>query len=315
MEITRHPFSLHRNVGAQVRSLVNWLGCAVGGSQHEPVVARAPGARGLPRAIAGNGDRPPRAAGHYACRAGERNQLTRLRFRRHASAYPSASSGAVASAPFALAEPRRISGLEFRDAFIVGVEVESRIANAIYKNHYFDWYITGTTRPFGAAAAVGMALGLNEERMTWALGIAANEGRGCARWPAPWRKVWCMGVRGRTGSMPHCLRRKASRAASKRSRARAALPKLSAASRTSPACCTAGRYLEDQAEQLQAARVRSGAFQYAFEVRSAHTPKMKPWRTVYNPWRSGTARQSRIGRFPLNSRAPSGSSSPGFDGS
>jgi 2-methylcitrate dehydratase PrpD len=40
------------------------------------------------------------------------------------------------------------------------------------------WHITGTAGVFGAAAAVGRALGLTGEQMTWALGIAATQSSG-----------------------------------------------------------------------------------------------------------------------------------------
>jgi 2-methylcitrate dehydratase PrpD len=54
--------------------------------------------------------------------------------------------------------------------------VECRIGNAVYPAHYeVGWHITGTTGPFGAAAAVGKLLGLNEQQMVWALGIAASQ--------------------------------------------------------------------------------------------------------------------------------------------
>ena len=35
--------------------------------------------------------------------------------------------------------------------------------------------ITGTTGVFGAAAAIGRVLGLDEQRMTWAMGLAATQ--------------------------------------------------------------------------------------------------------------------------------------------
>jgi len=54
--------------------------------------------------------------------------------------------------------------------------VECRIANAVYPQHYdIGWHITGTVGPFGAAAAAGKVLGLSEQQMVWALGIAATQ--------------------------------------------------------------------------------------------------------------------------------------------
>jgi 2-methylcitrate dehydratase PrpD len=88
-------------------------------------------------------------------------------------------SGPVASAIFALAEYKPVSGADLLHAFILGVEVECRIGNAVYPNHYdVGWHITGTTGVFGAAAAAGKLLGLSEQQMTWALGIAGTQSSG-----------------------------------------------------------------------------------------------------------------------------------------
>jgi 2-methylcitrate dehydratase PrpD len=72
-----------------------------------------------------------------------------------------------------------MSGADFMHAFILGVEAECRIGNAVYPSHYdVGWHITGTAGVFGAAAAVGRVLGLNAQQMTWALGIAATQSAG-----------------------------------------------------------------------------------------------------------------------------------------
>jgi len=59
---------------------------------------------------------------------------------------------------------------------VLGAEVECRIGNAVYPAHYDrGWHITGTTGAFGAAAACGRLLGLSEQQMRWALGLAATQ--------------------------------------------------------------------------------------------------------------------------------------------
>jgi 2-methylcitrate dehydratase PrpD len=88
-------------------------------------------------------------------------------------------SGPVASALFALAEYRPVSGAELLHAFILGVEAECRIGNAVYPDHYDrGWHITGTAGVFGAAAAAGRILNLSEQQMVWALGIAGTQSSG-----------------------------------------------------------------------------------------------------------------------------------------
>src|SRR5436190_659145 len=59
---------------------------------------------------------------------------------------------------------------------VLGIEVECRIGNAVYPAHYDrGWHITGTAGVFGAAAASGRVLGLSEQQMVWAFGLAATQ--------------------------------------------------------------------------------------------------------------------------------------------
>jgi 2-methylcitrate dehydratase PrpD len=85
-------------------------------------------------------------------------------------------AGPVASAILALAEVRPTTGRDFLNALVLGVEAECRIGNAVYPAHYdVGWHITGTTGVFGAAAAAGKLLGLDEQRLLWAFGLAATQ--------------------------------------------------------------------------------------------------------------------------------------------
>jgi 2-methylcitrate dehydratase PrpD len=85
----------------------------------------------------------------------------------------------VASALFAYASANPVSGRDFMHAFILGLEVESRIGDAVYPAHYdAGWHITSTTGVFGAAAATGKLLGLSTAQMVWAFGLAATQAAG-----------------------------------------------------------------------------------------------------------------------------------------
>ena len=82
----------------------------------------------------------------------------------------------VVPAILALSEQRAVSGKAFLNALVLGVEVECRIGNAVYPAHYDrGWHITGTAGVFGSAAASGKLLGLSEQQMVWALGLAATQ--------------------------------------------------------------------------------------------------------------------------------------------
>ena len=94
----------------------------------------------------------------------------------------------VAPALFALAELRRVTGLDLLLAFLLGVELQCRIGAAISPGHYAKgWHITSSCGVFGAATAAGKLIGLDQGRMVWALGNASTQSSGlceCLGWPA-----------------------------------------------------------------------------------------------------------------------------------
>jgi 2-methylcitrate dehydratase PrpD len=161
------------------RSLLNWVGCAVGGSRHETVeralAALAPFSGPREATVLGRSERLD------IMLAALMNGITSHTFdfddtHLRTVIHP---SGPVASAILALAETRPVTGPEFLHAFVLGVEVSCRIGNAVYPSHYdVGWHITGTTGVFGAAAATGRLLRLDEQQMAWALGIAATQASG-----------------------------------------------------------------------------------------------------------------------------------------
>ncbi|WP_186417346.1 MmgE/PrpD family protein [Bosea sp. CS1GBMeth4] len=88
-------------------------------------------------------------------------------------------SAPVAPPLFAFAQRRAMSGAELLHAFILGVEIECRLGNAVSPFHYKrGWHITATCGVFGAAAAIGKVLGLDATRMLWALGNASAQSCG-----------------------------------------------------------------------------------------------------------------------------------------
>ncbi len=158
------------------RTLMNWVGCAVGGSRHETVdkaVAALGPFSGKPEAnVLGRAERfdPVTAAfmNGVASHIFDYDD-THLKTIIH-------PAGPVASAILALAQRRKVSGADFLNALVLGVETECRIGNSVYPEHYaLGWHITGSTGVFGSAAACGKLLGLDEQQMTWALAIAASQ--------------------------------------------------------------------------------------------------------------------------------------------
>jgi 2-methylcitrate dehydratase PrpD len=85
----------------------------------------------------------------------------------------------VAPALLALSQTLPMSGQALLLAFVLGMEIECRLGNAISPMHYQrGWHITSTCGVFGAAAASARALGLDETRTTWALGNASAQSSG-----------------------------------------------------------------------------------------------------------------------------------------
>jgi 2-methylcitrate dehydratase PrpD len=161
------------------RAIVNYVGCALGGSVDTAV------------------DRAIQALGPYSGKPtasilGRTERMDPL----HASLMNGISShvydfddttpknyihptSPVASALFAYASANPVSGRDFMEAFILGFEAESRIGNAVYPAHYdVGWHITGTAGVFGAAAAIGKLLNLESHEMIWAIGLAATQAAG-----------------------------------------------------------------------------------------------------------------------------------------
>jgi len=159
-----------------LRTLLNWVGVAVGGSHHETIDVAIDALR-------------PFSGQSQASILGRRERFDVMNaafingVSSHVFDYDDTHlktiihpAGPVMSAILALAEYRPVDGRAFLNALILGVETECRIGNAVYPDHYDrGWHITGTAGVFGAAASVGKLLDLSEQQMIWALGLAASQ--------------------------------------------------------------------------------------------------------------------------------------------
>jgi 2-methylcitrate dehydratase PrpD len=79
------------------------------------------------------------------------------------------------SAALAVGERIGASGAAFLEAYLTGVEVECKMAEAIDPNHYErGFHSTGTLGVFGAAAAAGKLMKLNDTQLAHMLAIASS---------------------------------------------------------------------------------------------------------------------------------------------
>ena len=196
-----------RHEGA--RSLLNWVACAVGASKHETVK------RALAALYDLSGPRDATILGRS-----ERVDIFQAALLNGATSHTFDfddthmktvihPSGPVASAILALAERQPVSGRNFLHAFILGVEAECRIGNSVFPNHYdTGWHITATAGVFGAAAAAGRLLKLNEQQMVWALGTAATQACGIRETFGTMAKPLHPGIAARNGLLAALLAKK-----------------------------------------------------------------------------------------------------------
>ncbi|MGH8712602.1 MAG: MmgE/PrpD family protein [Casimicrobiaceae bacterium] len=182
------------------RSLLNWAACAIGASRHPAVAAALAAVAELepsPQAmIFGRSERVD--IGSAALLNGIASHTfdfddTHLKTIIH-------PAGPVASAALALAERYRASGRELVDALVLGIDVECRVGNAIYPDHYDrGWHITGSTGMLGAAAACARVLKLDAAKTAMALGIAASQPVGVREQFGSMTKAMHIGAAARAG--------------------------------------------------------------------------------------------------------------------
>jgi 2-methylcitrate dehydratase PrpD len=81
----------------------------------------------------------------------------------------------VLASTLAIGEQVSCSGLEFINAFISGFEVECKIAESIYPQHYRKgFHTTGTIGTFGSFTSSSILQGLNEEELRYGLSISSS---------------------------------------------------------------------------------------------------------------------------------------------
>jgi 2-methylcitrate dehydratase PrpD len=160
------------------RALLNWLGCAIGTARHETIdralAAISPFAGQPQAAVLGRSERYDILTAAFL--NGMSSHVLDFDDTHEKAVHPSAP---VYPAVLAYGEWRNVAGADLLHAFVLGVEVECRIALSVFPEHYDrGWHITGTAGVFGAAAAIGKLLALTPQQMTWALGIAATQSSG-----------------------------------------------------------------------------------------------------------------------------------------
>ncbi len=184
------------------RTLMNWVGCAVGAAHHEAGNAALAAVNILQPSsqatILGRKEQVDIASAALI------NGITSHTFdfddtHLKTIIHP---AGPVASAVLALAELNGASGRQVIDALVLGIDVACRMGNTIYPEHYDrGWHITGTTGMLGAAAACARLLKLDTQQTAMALGIAASQPIGLREQFGTMTKPFHPGAAARAGLM------------------------------------------------------------------------------------------------------------------
>lgn len=79
----------------------------------------------------------------------------------------------------AIAEARGLGGRDLLLGYLVGVEVETKVAEAIYPRHYqHGFHATGTCGAIGSGAAASKLMGFDEQKTAVTLGLSASQSAG-----------------------------------------------------------------------------------------------------------------------------------------
>ncbi len=159
-----------------VRSFVNFLGCAFGGTHQE--------ASAIAFALSDefSGPRTATVIGRHE-RLDPLNATLANSIAASAQAFDDTHFATVVHptctvgpAALALAEGQRIPGNDFLTALILGIDVQCRLARSIFlppAEREFGWYMTSVVGGIGAAATAASLLNLDTEQTAHALAIAA----------------------------------------------------------------------------------------------------------------------------------------------
>jgi 2-methylcitrate dehydratase PrpD len=176
--VVRHPARGWDDACEQagLRTILNWLGCAIGAADHPAVHAAVTAMQDLdpaPRAtIYGRNERMDLASAALV------NGIASHVFD-YDDTHPGNlvhPAGPVVSCALAVAERHGCSGREVVDAVVIGVDVSCRMANLVCPEHYDrGWHVTGSAGVLGAAAACARLLKLDATQAAMALGLAASQ--------------------------------------------------------------------------------------------------------------------------------------------
>src|SRR5215831_10118892 len=161
------------------RGVLDWIGCALAACRHPEIDI-------LLDVLAETGGRPQASVLGRSLRLGlldvplANGQMGHLLDfdDTHMGGVVLHTSSPVLAALLALAERAPVSGRDLMLAYAVGFEAGVRAGRTAPGHHKGGWHLTGTLGSIAAGAACGRLLGLDAQRLTYAMGIAATQAAG-----------------------------------------------------------------------------------------------------------------------------------------
>ena len=161
------------------RGVLDWIGCALAGSGHKTITT-------LLDVLQEVSGRPQATVLGRKLRLGLRDAPLANGQMGHVLDFDDTHMGGVvlhASSPvlaalFALAERTPVSGADLMLAYAVGFEAGVRTGWSAPGHHKGGWHLTGTLGTIAAGVAGGKLIGLDPQRLTYAMGIAATQAAG-----------------------------------------------------------------------------------------------------------------------------------------
>ena len=173
---------------AAVKSFANYVGCAIGGINHEATQLLVKTYSNLPQvpgqcSVLGNSNKvdPLQAAliNGFTSHLHDYDD-THLATVIHPTTC--VASALLAYTDLAASRGQPLSGSDFICALVAGIEVQCLLGLAVYPSHYTTgWHITATVGSIGAAIAVAKAMRLPREKLVNAVGIASAQVLGMRR--------------------------------------------------------------------------------------------------------------------------------------
>jgi 2-methylcitrate dehydratase PrpD len=161
------------------RGVLDWIGCALAGSRHPELAKVLAGINALGSAERASVIAHDFKLGHLEAALVNGQMGHILDFDdTHMDGVVLHTSSPVLPALLSAAESGRFTAQDLIVAYVAGFEAGVRVGKASPGHHDGGWHLTGTLGSIAAGVAVGRLLGLDANRMTYALGIATTQAAG-----------------------------------------------------------------------------------------------------------------------------------------